>query len=367
MLTLRRAAALKRETDPGAGFCFSGYEKVVFVSDRKSGLRGVIAIHSTQRGPAAGATRFAPYANDMEVLTDAMRLARGMTAKCALADLPFGGGKGAIVASGRKTPAILKAYATEVSRLNGRFITGEDYGMTTADVRTMRTVSPFITGTSEGANPAYWTSRGMFSALMAGARYVWGSESISGKIVGVSGLGKVGLEFSRFLKNAGAIILAEEINPAVAKNALREIPDIRLVKPGTLNKQKLDIFSPCARGGVLNKASLAHLRADIVCGGANNQLLEPEDGVRLHKAGILYLPDFAVNAGGVISVTAEMRIGGWNKDWVQKKTDMIGTTIQKLIKSSRGKIAMSVAADDAVAAILKRPSRRSSEYSYPRQ
>lgn len=367
MPTLRRPTALKRETGNAVGFCFSGYEEIVFVSDRKSGMKGVIAIHSTARGPAAGATRFAPYANDMDVLTDAMRLARGMTAKCALADLPFGGGKGAIVASGKKTPAILRAYATEVSRLGGRFITGEDYGMTTADVRIMRGTSPFITGTSEGANPAYWTARGMFAALLAGARAVWGKDSVSGKSVGISGLGKVGLEFSRFLSNAGARVIAEEIAPTVAKNAQREIPSIRLVKPGTLLHQKLDIFSPCARGGALNKTSVARLRADIVCGGANNQLFEQEDGVRLHQNGILYLPDYAVNAGGVISVTSEMRLGGWNKNWVERKTDAIGETISRLIRSSRGKVPISVVADNEVADILKKPSRKSQEYCYPKQ
>lgn len=352
MSITRRAKVLNKKTALRDGFSFGDYEEIVFVDEKKSGLRAVIAIHNTWRGPAAGATRYAPYKNDGDALEDAMRLARGMTAKCALAGLPFGGGKGAIMASSRKTPALLRSYAEVVSRLGGRFITGEDYGMTTADVREMRGITPYVVGTSKYANPAYWTARGMFAALKSAAKAVWGSDNLAGRTIGISGLGKVGLEFAKQVHAAGGVIWAEEIDAVAARQALKKIPSIFLAKPGRLSQRKLDVYSPCARGGILNKKTIPRLRAEIICGGANNQLWEAEDGVRLHRAGILYLPDYAINAGGVISVTAELRPDGWGRAWVEKKVDNIGQTVSMLLRKAGTRMAMSDAADRQVCEIL---------------
>lgn len=317
---------------------FDGHELVLTETDEKSGLKAFIAIHNTNLGPATGGTRYWLYDSEEEALRDALRLSRAMSYKCALAGVPYGGGKGVILAHPQKpkTKELIRAYARCIDKLQGRLYTGEDVGIDPDDVRVMLEITPFIIGKPGVAgDPSPWAALGVFYAIRAALKSVFGSEDISGRSFAVKGLGKCGLELARLLSEQGGEILGADINQEKIKKAKELLPKIKIVSPEEIHRQKVDLFAPCALSGDLNQKTISELRCKIVCGSANNQLSTIEDGSRLHEASILYIPDYLANAGGLVNVVAELAPGGYNKSWVEMKTEGIEATAQKIIDLSK--------------------------------
>ena len=290
---------------------FDAHEDVHFFSDSESGLRAVIAIHSTHLGPAAGGTRFWHYADGNDAVTDALRLSRGMSFKNAMAGLPVGGGKGVILAdpTRTKTPAMLAAFGRAIDSLGGRYVTAEDVGMGEADLvaigRETRHVSGLPVGEGHaGGDPGPTTAMGVFLGVKAAITRALGKDGAAGVHVAIQGVGSVGGGLARRLVAEGARLTIADVDRARAEALASEL-GAAVVDAADILAIEADVVSPCALGAILTAASVASLRAPIVAGGANNQLATPEDGDRLQQRGILYAPDYVINAGGIINVTLE--------------------------------------------------------------
>jgi leucine dehydrogenase len=282
---------------------FDAHEQVVFAHDPASGLRAIIAIHDTTLGPALGGCRVWSYASDAEALADVLKLSRGMSYKAALAGLPLGGGKAVVMtAPGRgKTPAMMRAMGAAVERLGGRYITAEDVGSSVADMDGIAEATLHVAGRAgDGGDPSPFTARGVFLCLEAAVRHRLGRE-LRGVHVAVKGLGHVGLALAGMLHAAGARLTVADIDSGRVARA-REAFGAASAPVDAVAAVTADVFAPCALGGDLSEAAIPRLGPGIVCGAANNQLGTPEDGVRLMRRGVLYCPDYLVNAGGLISV-----------------------------------------------------------------
>lgn len=287
-----------------------GYEEVVRCSEPGIGLSAIVAIHSTALGPALGGVRFRPYEDDEEALQDALRLARSMTYKAAVAGLDLGGGKAVLVGDpGRlRSERLLRAYARFVDSLGGRYLTAQDVGTTQADMDLIREETRHVTGVSESAggsgDPSPATALGVLHALRALAEHAWGNESLERRHVVVVGAGKVGSALVGHLVTAGAVVSVADVDPErVAEMARRH--GARPVGVNDALTLECDILAPCALGGVLDAASIPRLRCRAVCGPANNQLVERADADRLARVGILYVPDYVASAGGIINIADE--------------------------------------------------------------
>jgi len=321
---------------------FDDHELVLRFSDRETKLRGFTAIHNTNRGPAVGGTRYSYYASEGEALRDALRLSRAMTYKCALADVPYGGGKTVLIAprspdaaNKLKTEKYLAAYARIVDLLGGTFFTGEDVGLTERDINILARHSTHIIGRpSVGSLPAYWAALSVYESMRAALVVAYGTDSFKDKVVAIKGLGNVGFDLANMLSKAGARIIGSETNKERVQRARKHIPGITLVRPADVGKHPADIFSPCALGGDLSRATIPQLKAKIVCGAANNQCESPEDGVRLFKRGILYVPDYIANGGGLINVVDELTQGGYNRSRVEQRVTQVYTTVLDLLKTA---------------------------------
>jgi len=290
---------------------FDAHEGLHFFSDPASGLRAVIAIHSTHLGPAAGGTRFWHYADANDAVTDALRLSRGMSFKNAMAGLPVGGGKGVILAdqARTKTPEMLAAFGRAIESLGGRYVTAEDVGMGEADLvaigQETRHVSGLPVGEGHaGGDPGPSTAMGVFLGVKAAIRRALGKDSAAGVHVAIQGVGSVGGGLARLLAAEGATLTLADVDQARAESLAKELGAM-VVDASRILSVEADVISPCALGAVLTAQSIAALNAPVVAGGANNQLATPEDGDRLHARGILYAPDYVINAGGIINVTLE--------------------------------------------------------------
>jgi valine dehydrogenase (NAD+) len=291
-----------------------GHEQVVFCSDRTSGLRAIVAVHSTALGPALGGTRMRPYPDEAAALDDVLRLARAMTYKNALAGLDHGGGKAVIIANPAtdKTEVLLRAYGRFVEGLGGRYVTAGDMGISVTDLDVVGRETRFVTGRSEanggGGDSGVLTAFGVLQGMRACATHRWGGPSLAGRTVGILGLGKVGRRLAGHLVAEGATVVATDTDPAAAERTRAEHPQVTLVATAAaLLDQPLDVLSPCATGGVLDDASAARVDVQVVCGGANNQLRTPHAAEVLAARGVLYAPDYLVNSGGVIQVADEWR------------------------------------------------------------
>jgi leucine dehydrogenase len=290
---------------------FSAHERVLYATDPTSGLWAIIALHSTVLGPAAGGCRMWPYSSQGEALTDALRLSRGMSYKNAIAGLPMGGGKAVIIGcpATQKNIALLDSYAQAVNALAGRYITAEDVGITVGDIERVAVHCPYVTGFRAtpgfaGGNPAPMTAYGVYLSIKASVRRAMNITSLRGLRVAVQGVGAVGFELSRLLHAAGAtLVVADQQSARAARAADQFGADV--VREDEILFQPADVLAPCALGGVLSEMTISRLRASIVCGAANNQLATAADGELLRSRGILYAPDYVVNAGGIISVAAE--------------------------------------------------------------
>jgi len=312
-----------------------GHEQVVFCQDRASGLRAIIAIYSTALGPALGGTRFFPYASEADALADVLALAKGMAYKNALAGLDLGGGKAVIIGDPAtvKTEALLRAYGRFVQSLGGRYVTACDVGTYVADMDVVARECAFVTGRS----PAYGgagdssilTAYGVFQGMRASAERVWGAPTLHGRRVGVAGVGKVGRHLVDHLVADGATVLVTDVDPAALQRIRTAHPEVTaLADAGELIRADLDVYAPCALGGALDDDTVPALTAAVVCGAANNQLAHPGIEKLLEARGILYAPDYLVNAGGVIQVEDELH--GYDPERARSKAERIFDTTRRV-------------------------------------
>jgi valine dehydrogenase (NAD+) len=315
----------------------AGHEQVVFCQDRHTGLKAIISIYSTALGPALGGTRFYPYATEEEAVTDALHLSRAMAYKNALAGLDLGGGKAVIWGNPArlKSEALLRAYGRFVQSLNGRYYTACDVGTYVADMDVIARETQFVTGRSVqhggAGDSSILTAWGVFQGMRAAAEHTWGSPTLAGRRVGIAGLGKVGKLLAGHLVDDGASVVATDVSPAALDWARTKYPQIELV-PDThsLITSDIDVYAPCALGGALDDDTVPVLRAKVVTGGANNQLAHPGIEKLLEERGILYTPDYVVNAGGVIQVADE--IHGFNFDRAKLRATGIFDTTRRILQ-----------------------------------
>jgi len=279
-----------------------GCEEVAFCHDGNTGLKAIIVIHDTTLGPALGGTRLWDYATEEEALIDALRLAKGMTRKAAISGVDAGGAKAVIIAAQeQKTEAFLRAYGRVVDTFHGRFITGEDVGINVEDARTAATETGFVLGISEEVgDPSPFTAHGVVSGMRACTREAFGTADLSGLTIAIQGLGAVGYNLARILHQEGAQLTVTDIREDLAKKTAGEL-GAAVVTPEEIYSVECDIFAPCALGAIINDQTIPHLQCRIVAGSANNQLKHSAHGDELHRRGILYAPDYAINAGGLIS------------------------------------------------------------------
>ena len=322
------------------------YETVSYGHDPASGLRCIIAVYSTALGPALGGTRFWPFESEAAALRDVLRLSKAMAYKASAAGLNLGGGKAVVIGDARtaKTPALLRAYGRAVERLGGAYITTADVGTTSADMDVIAETTRFVTGTTEGSgDPSRVTAYGVWHGLKAVAQEVWGDASLAGKHVAVQGVGKVGGGVVRHLADEGAQITIADIDPGCASDLAREV-GAEVVDAGEIASIPCDVFSPCALGAVVNDASLPAFKCRAIAGAANNQLERPEHGRALHDAGILYAPDYVINAGGLINVEDELH--GYDAQRAHQKAAAIGHRLRAVFaRSNADGIPPSEAAD----------------------
>jgi leucine dehydrogenase len=312
-----------------------GHERVVFAQDAPSGLRCIIAIHSTELGPAVGGTRFYPYANEADALEDVLRLSGAMTLKNAAAGLDLGGGKAVVIGDPRaiKSERLLRALARVIDTLGGSYITAEDVGMSMADMDLMWVTGGSIEAGGSG-DPSPVTARGLFAALRAAAGVRWGSEDLAGRHVVIQGIGKVGYAYARHLAEAGCRLTVTDYNLAAAERARNEF-GASVISPGSEFDVECDVFAPCALGAQLNAETIPRLRCELVCGSANNQLATESDGALLAERGILYAPDFVINAGGVINIFEEIQPEGYSHTRALARVDGIYDRTKEVLERAR--------------------------------
>jgi leucine dehydrogenase len=331
-----------------------GHERVLYGQDAESGLRCIIAIHSTELGPALGGTRFYPYSDEAAALQDVLRLSSAMTLKNAVAGLDLGGGKAVVIGDPKtmKSERLLRALAKMVDSLGGRYLTAEDVGMTLADMDLMRRETRWVTGGSVesggSGDPSPVTARGLFAGLRAAAEARWGSGEIAGRHVVIQGIGKVGYAYARHLAGAGCRLTVTDYNTEAAERARGEF-GATVIPPGTEFDIECDVFAPCALGAQLNADTIPRLRCGLVCGSANNQLATEADGGRLAERGILYAPDFVVNAGGVINIFEELQPEGYSQARALARVDAIYDRTAAIFARARERELLPVVAAEQVA------------------
>lgn len=314
-----------------------GYQRVVSVEDL-TGLKAIIAIHSTKLGPALGGLRILPYATVDAALTDVKRLARGMSHKSALAGIGLGGGKSVIISDPQKvTKEMLKAFAAILNTLRGDYITAEDSGSTVEMIDFIGQHTPYVTGLSHAkssGNPSPFTAWGTFRGIQAACQELNGSDSVEGKTVAIQGLGSVGASLAELLFWHGARLIVADTDPARTSAIVRKYSAISC-SPGEIHRQECDILAPCALGGTLNSQTIPELRCKAIAGCANNQLLEASDADALQKREILYAPDFAINAGGIINISFELDSTGYQPIDARIAVDRIYHTVNDIFATAK--------------------------------
>ncbi len=315
------------------------HEEVLFCFDRPTGLRAIIAIHDTTLGPALGGTRMWPYTSEDDALRDVLRLSRGMTYKSSLAGLDLGGGKAVIIGEARtqKTEAMFRRFGQFVDSLNGRYITAEDVGMSTTEMVNIRKETTNVAGLPEemggSGDPSPVTAYGVYVGMKAAAKSAYGSDDLAGRKVSVQGAGNVGHALVGHLVKEGAIVFLTDIHPEKLAAIKAEFPSITLVDPNDVYDLDVDIYSPCALGATVNDETLGRLKCSIIAGAANNQLANEEvHGMSVMEKGILYAPDFLINAGGIINCAWERK--GYNRKAALSQTEEIYNTTLRIVKAS---------------------------------
>lgn len=328
------------KVDPVFGqMSFDNHEQVVFCNDKDTGLKAIIGIHNTVLGPALGGTRMWNYTNEWEALNDVLRLSRGMSFKSSISGLNLGGGKAVIIgdAKTQKSPELMRRFGQFVDSLSGKYITAEDVGMETKDMDTVREVTKYVTGISEekggSGNPSPITAYGVYMGLKAAAKFQFGTDNLDGKKVLVQGIGHVGEVLVQHLTENGAIVTISDIN----EDRLHEVGSkygAKIFTGNDLYGADVDIYAPCALGATINNDTINKIQAKVIAGAANNQLAnEVIHGNILKDKGILYAPDFLINAGGVINVYSEL--ANLTKDEVMEKTENIYNTSLEIFKFAK--------------------------------
>lgn len=340
---------------------FDAHESVHVFEDIKTGLRAIIAIHSTHLGPAAGGTRFWHYADKQSAVTDALRLSRGMSYKNAMAGLPLGGGKAVILADGNatKTPKMLAAFGRAIESLGGKYITAEDVGMSDADMVALSRETAYVSGlpvadkAAVGGDPGPFTARGVFLGVTAAARYRLGATSMQGIHVAIQGVGSVGGGLARLLAAEGAKLTLADVNQDKCRALANEL-GADMVGFQDVMAVKADIFSPNALGAILNENTIAALDVAVVAGGANNQMATSSDPQRLLDRDILYAPDYVINAGGIISVGLEY-LGDSSMEDVNARIDEIPVRLNAIWgESAAENISPAIVADHMAQRLIGR-------------
>lgn len=342
------------------------YEQLVFCQDKTSGLKAIIAIHDTTLGPALGGTRMWTYASESDAIEDALRLARGMTYKNAAAGLNLGGGKTVIIGDPRtdKNPEMFRAFGRFIQGLNGRYITAEDVGTTEEDMDLIHLETDYVAGTSTGSgssgNPSPVTAYGIYQGMKAAAKEAFGTDSLEGKRVAVQGVGNVAFTLCKHLHEEGASLVVTDINKEAVQRAV-EAFGAKAVDINDIYSQDVDIFAPCALGAVINDETIPQLKAKVIAGSANNQLKEAVHGDKIHEMGIVYAPDYVINAGGVINVADELQ--GYNHERALKRVGGIYGTIEQIFAiSKRDNIPTYVAADRLAEERIARVAKTRSQF-----
>jgi len=340
---------------------FDGHEQVVFHHDAVSGLRAIIAVHDTRLGPGLGGCRMFPYASDREALTDVLRLSRGMSYKAALAGLPQGGGKSVILGDPRrdKTPALMRAMGRCVDGLGGRYIVAEDSGTSVPDIRLMAEMTRHVGGLADAAaiaagrtgDPSPSTALGVYIGIRAAVRAALGRDDLRGLSVAIQGIGNVGYRLARHLHEAGARLWVSDPYAPAVERAVAEF-GAQAVAMDAIHALEVDVFAPCALGAVLNEQSIPQIRARIVAGAANNQLATPADDRRVLDHGLLYAPDYVINAGGIIDIHYEGP--GYDEAVVHAHLQRIGATLTDIFARSAASGRPTGEIADAMAAAIFR-------------
>jgi leucine dehydrogenase len=325
-----------------------GHEQVSYWYDPPSGYRGIIAIHSTALGPGLGGTRYWYYATDGEALDDVLRLARGMTYKAAVAGLDLGGAKAVILGDrSADRAAVFRVHGRHVHSLGGRYLTAEDVGTSPADMAFVREETPYVTGLAgRSGDPSPMTAWGVFRAMQAGAKAVWGSDDLAGRTVAVQGVGHVGYGLCGLLHERGARLVVSDVDASRARRAVADF-GAKAVPASAIYGVAADVFSPCALGASINDDTVKLLRAALVCGGANNVLAEERHGRLLERRGIVYVPDYVANAGGIINIYQE--VAGWTAEQSHAKASAIYDTVLRVLAIARDEHIPSYQAADRLA------------------
>ena len=337
---------------------FANHEGVHAVFDEKTGLRGIIAVHSTARGPAVGGTRMWDYASSAEALEDVLRLSKGMSYKNAVADLEMGGGKSVIIGDSRtqKTPELFRAFGRAISTLGGIYYAAEDVGVSVEDIAEARKVTPWVLGLNDGpeasGDPSPVTAEGVFRSTLTVARRLWKQDDLTGLTVSLQGIGHVGGYLADKLYAAGARLIMTDVNTALlAEVAARTQAEV--VAPDDIYDVAADIYAPCALGATLNPQTLDRLTVKAVVGAANNQLATPDIGQILFERGVLYAPDYVVNGGGIINVASELKArqtgGAYDPAWVESKLARLMDTLEEVLERSEAEKRPTHEIADAIA------------------
>lgn len=318
---------------------FDNHEQVVYCSDEASGLKAIIAVHSTALGPAAGGCRFWDYATDEAALKDVLRLSKGMTYKNAMAGLKLGGGKGVIIGDPKKLKSedLFKAFGTAVNNLNGRYYTAEDVNITTGDMAIVNQSTEFVSGLEgKSGNPGPFTALGTFLGIKAAVKFKLGKDDLNGIKVAVQGLGSVGYSLCEKLHQAGAELIVTDINQIALDKAATEL-NATVVGLDEIYSQDVDVFSPCALGASIDDNSIEQMKAVIIAGCANNQLAEARHDQLLLEKGILYAPDYVINAGGIINVALEIYPEPYCADSATALVENIYHTLMNVFETAASK------------------------------
>lgn len=343
------ADELKKAAPVFGQISFDDHEQIVFCNDKDTGLKAIIGIHNTVLGPALGGTRMWDYASEWEALNDVLRLSRGMTYKSAITGLNLGGGKAVIIgdAKTQKTPELMRRFGRFVDSLSGKYITAEDVGMETADMDTVHEVTKNVVGISEekggSGNPSPITAYGVFMGLKAAAKHKFGTDNLEGKTVLVQGIGHVGETLVKHLTENGAKVYISDINQERLEEVKKKY-DANIFEGKDVYDAEVDIYAPCALGATINDDTVKRIKAKVIAGAANNQLAdEATHGKILKERGIVYAPDFLINAGGIINVYAELE--KYDKKEILKKTENIyNTTLEILTKADKEEMTSHYAA-----------------------
>ncbi|MEA3399112.1 MAG: Glu/Leu/Phe/Val dehydrogenase dimerization domain-containing protein [Patescibacteria group bacterium] len=315
---------------------YDGHEKVFYFEDKNVNLRGFVAWHNTKLGPATGGTRLYPYTSDEEALDDVLRLSKAMSSKCAIADIPFGGGKAVIIGDKNfKNENFLKSYAEVINSFDGKYTTGTDMGISDKDTLYMSKITPYILkGNGKNRTTSKVAAYGIYLGIKEALRIVLPEKK--NLTIGIKGIGKIGSELVDLFKKDEIDLVVADIDKKIIEKIKNKYPDIEIVTPAEIHKKEVDVYCPCALGKEFNKENTKELNCKIIAGGANNQLVDDSIAQEIKERGICYIPDYLINSGGLIHIVDELDKTGYNKQRVEKRLLNIVKMIRLLLEESKG-------------------------------